>query len=111
MTEKLTVAERQDALKKLPGWEETGDGKAITKFFKFRSFQEAFAFMTRVALYAEKIDHHPEWTNVYNKVSVTLSTHDCGGVSAKDITLALFIEEAAFVFLNPCMTDQSAQVF
>lgn len=71
------------------------DGRdAIEKKFQFKDFNEAFGFMSRVALKAEKMDHHPEWFNVYNKVDITLSTHDCGGLSQKDVTLAKFIETA-----------------
>jgi 4a-hydroxytetrahydrobiopterin dehydratase len=111
MTKKLSSAERHDALKKLKGWKESEDGKSITKTFQFKTFSEAFSFMTHVALAAEKMNHHPNWTNVYNKVHITLTTHDSGGLSAKDISLALIMDTAAFGFLNPCMTDQSAQVF
>ena len=68
---------------------------AIKKDFKFANFNEAFGFMTRVALQAEKMDHHPEWFNVYNNVSITLSTHDCEGLSNRDITLATFIDSVA----------------
>ena len=68
---------------------------AIQKTFQFRDFDEAFGFMTRVALKADKMNHHPEWFNVYNKVDVTLSTHDCQGLSQRDITLATFIDGAA----------------
>lgn len=68
---------------------------AIQKTFQFRDFNEAFGFMTRVALKADKMNHHPEWFNVYNKVDVTLSTHDCQGLSQRDITLATFIDGAA----------------
>lgn len=66
---------------------------AIYKEFLFKNFNEAFGFMTRVGLLADKIDHHPEWFNVYNKVQVTMSTHDCGGLSAKDIKMATFMDE------------------
>ena len=85
---KLSAKERDKALGRLKGWvyDETAD--AITHEFKFKDFSEAFAFMTRVALLAQAADHHPEWSNVYNKVSITLTTHDAGGVSAKDVELA-----------------------
>lgn len=66
---------------------------AINKEFIFKNFNEAFGFMTRVALLADKMDHHPEWFNVYNKVQVTMSTHDCGGLSAKDVKVATFMDE------------------
>jgi len=111
MVENLSSAERHNALKNLSGWKESEDGKSLTKTYIFSSFPQAFAFMTHVALYAEKVDHHPEWTNVYNKVHVTLITHESEGVSAKDIALALQMDEAAFAFLNPCMSDQSDLVF
>lgn len=86
-----------DAQEKLPeGWRKTDDGRdAIQRDFVFKSFNAAFGFMTRVALRAEKINHHPEWFNVYNKVSIVLTTHDEGGLSEKDYTLAKFINKAA----------------
>jgi 4a-hydroxytetrahydrobiopterin dehydratase len=71
-----------------PGWAYVPGRDAIYKSFKFKDFNEAFGFMTRVALIAEKMDHHPEWTNVYNKLDVTLTTHSAGGVTQKDLTLA-----------------------
>lgn len=70
------------------GWSLAADGKSISRSFKFADFSEAFAFMTAVALAAEKMDHHPDWTNVYNRVEVTLSSHDIGGLSARDVKLA-----------------------
>jgi len=84
----LTEAERDQALTDLPDWTLRNDGLAITRDFKFRNFSEAFAFITRVALIAEKQDHHPEWSNVYNRVSITLTTHDAGGLSERDIKMA-----------------------
>lgn len=92
---KLEGAARQAALQSLPGWQEARDGEAIAKTFLFADFNAAFGFMTRVALEAEKADHHPEWFNVYNRVEITLTTHDAGGVSARDVALATFIETAA----------------
>ncbi|WP_135212765.1 4a-hydroxytetrahydrobiopterin dehydratase [Vitreimonas flagellata] len=83
------------AIARLQGWHATGDRDAITKEFRFKDFNAAFAFMTRVALFAEKHDHHPEWTNVYNRVEVTLTTHDAGGVTDKDVALAHFMDRAA----------------
>lgn len=74
------------------GWSRVDDRDAIKKQFKFMDFNEAFGFMTRVALKADQMNHHPEWFNVYNTVDITLSTHDCGGLSDKDVTLANFIE-------------------
>jgi 4a-hydroxytetrahydrobiopterin dehydratase len=85
---KLVAEARAAALKTLKGWKETKGGEAIAKNFKFQDFNEAFGFMTRVALLADKMDHHPEWFNVYNKVEVTLSTHDAGGVTQNDIDMA-----------------------
>ena len=88
MREKLTGAARKTALAKLVGWTEVAGRDAIRKKFSFRDFNEAFGFMTRAALVAEKLDHHPEWFNVYNKVEVTLATHDAGGVTARDVAMA-----------------------
>ena len=79
-------------LKKNRGWKKAKDRAAIQKTFKFEDFSAAFAFMTRVALAAERSNHHPEWFNVYNKVEVTLTTHDAGGVTAKDLDLAREME-------------------
>jgi 4a-hydroxytetrahydrobiopterin dehydratase len=84
-----------EALKQLSGWRAVDDRDAIAKDFKFKDFNAAFGFMTRVALYADKADHHPEWFNVYNKVEVTLATHDAGGVTEKDVALALFMDGVA----------------
>ncbi len=92
---KLEGPERTAALAALHGWAEVPGRNAITKHYKFNDFNEAFAFMTRVAMAAEKADHHPEWFNVYNRVEVTLSTHDAGGVTRKDIALAAFMDKAA----------------
>jgi 4a-hydroxytetrahydrobiopterin dehydratase len=88
MREKLTGDARNQALGKLAGWSEVRGRDAITRKFVFRNFSEAFGFMTRAALVAEKLDHHPEWFNVYKTVEVTLSTHDAGGVTELDIELA-----------------------
>lgn len=95
MAKKLTAAERANALKTLPGWSDVAGRDAITRTFDFKDFNEAFGFMTRVALRAETMDHHPEWSNVYRTVVVTLATHDAGGVTEKDIELAKFMDEAA----------------
>jgi len=90
-TTKISVA---TALSRLEGWRAQDEGReAIEKEFKFKDFNAAFGFMTRVALYAERNDHHPEWFNVYNRVEVTLTTHDAGGVSDKDVALAHFMDE------------------
>jgi 4a-hydroxytetrahydrobiopterin dehydratase len=82
------------ALSRLDGWHAADDRDAIEKEFRFKDFNAAFGFMSRVALYAERHDHHPEWFNVYNRVEVTLTTHDAGGVSDKDVALAHFMDEA-----------------
>ena len=74
-------------------WKIIEDGKKIKKTFKFKSFIEAFSFMSKVAIYAEKKDHHPEWSNVYNKVEICLTTHDAGGITEKDVDLINFIEK------------------
>lgn len=95
MAEKLSVDARQSALRDLQGWSEVDGRDAIARSFQFKTFNQAFGFMTRVALMAEKLDHHPEWFNVYNRVEVTLSTHDAGGVTALDVKLATFIDKAA----------------
>src|SRR3974377_351418 len=88
MAEKLTGNARMSALAKLKGWNEVQGRDAINKKFSFKDFNEAFGFMLRAALIAEKLDHHPEWFNVYNKVEVTLSTHDAGGLTERDVKLA-----------------------
>jgi 4a-hydroxytetrahydrobiopterin dehydratase len=90
----LSDARRAEALSRLNGWQDV-DGRAIRKDFAFKDFNEAFGFMSRVALKAEAIGHHPEWFNVANRVEVTLTTHDAGGVSELDVTLAAFIESVA----------------
>mgnify|MGYP001308150853 CR=1 FL=1 len=88
MVQKLTGDARKAALAKLGGWSEVKDRDAIARKFVFRDFSEAFGFMTRAALVAEKLDHHPEWFNVYKTVEVTLSTHDAGGLTELDVKLA-----------------------
>ena len=95
MTDKLAGKARSDALAGLKGWADVKGRDAIHKSFKFADFTEAWGFMTRVALAAEKADHHPEWSNVYNKVEIVLSTHDAGGVSDKDVALAKFRDSVA----------------
>ena len=92
---RLTPAECRDALADLPDWQLRADGLAICRTFTFADFSAAFAFMTRVALLAEQADHHPEWFNVYNRVEITLTTHDAGGLSARDVALARKIDEIA----------------
>ena len=89
----MTVMNPKDVAKDLDGW--TGGDDFITKVFKFDDFVEAFSFMTHIAIIAEKMKHHPEWFNVYNRVDVTLTTHDAGGVTEKDVALAKAMEKAA----------------
>jgi 4a-hydroxytetrahydrobiopterin dehydratase len=85
-----------EALKGLPGWAAVQGGRdAIQRTYRFKDFNAAFGFMTRVALKADKLDHHPEWFNVYNRVEVTLATHDAGGVTELDVALARFMDQAA----------------
>jgi 4a-hydroxytetrahydrobiopterin dehydratase len=93
MIAKLTEAERQAAFAELPQWQKTEPRDAITRSFKFKSFNEAWGFMNRVALLAEQQDHHPEWFNVYNRVDILLTTHDCDGLSARDVKLAKAIDK------------------
>jgi 4a-hydroxytetrahydrobiopterin dehydratase len=88
MAERLSAEARKQALKALSGWTETPGREAIARTFVFKDFNEAFGFMSRAALVAEKNDHHPEWRNVYKTVEVVLATHDAGGVTARDIDLA-----------------------
>ena len=88
MAQKLSGDARKAALAKLSGWSEVAGRDAITKKFTFKDFNEAFGFMSRAALVAEKTDHHPEWRNVYRTVEVVLTTHDAGGVTARDVALA-----------------------
>lgn len=96
MTDKpLVGVERAKALHELHGWAEAKGRDAITRSFQFKSFSQAWGFMSRVALYAEKADHHPEWANVYGRVDVTLSTHSAGGVTEKDIALARKMDQIA----------------
>jgi 4a-hydroxytetrahydrobiopterin dehydratase len=95
MAEKLTGNARAAALAKLDGWSEVQGRDAIRKKFTFKDFNEAFGFMARAALVAEKLDHHPEWFNVYNRIEVTLATHDAGGVTQRDIELAQTMDRLA----------------
>ena len=92
MTAKLSGKARSDALAGLTQWKEVPGRDAIQRSLRFADFSQAFAFMTRVALAAEKADHHPEWSNVYNRVDIVLSTHDAGGLSEKDVALARFVD-------------------
>ncbi len=88
MNKKLSITDRNTAIKKLKGWQLVKDRNAITKTFKFKDFNAAFSWMTAMALHAEKLDHHPEWSNIYNKIHVILSTHDSEGVTVLDIEMA-----------------------
>ena len=95
MAEKLEDTARRAALAELPDWTPLPDRDAIARIFRFKTFNEAFGFMARVALKAEQMNHHPEWFNVYNRVEVTLTTHDCGGLSELDVKLAKFMDKIA----------------
>ena len=95
MAQKLTGQARTNALDKLNGWAEVAGRDAISRKFVFKDFNQAFGFMTRAALIAEKMDHHPEWFNVYKNVEVTLSTHDAGGVTELDVKLATEMNKLA----------------
>jgi 4a-hydroxytetrahydrobiopterin dehydratase len=95
MSERLVGAARNFEVKELHGWAEVEDRDAIRKTFHFGTFSEAWAFMSRVALLAEKLDHHPEWFNVYNRVEIVLTSHDVEGLSTRDIRLARAIDELA----------------
>lgn len=95
MRQKLAGQSRTDALKALTGWREVQGRDAITRKFVFQDFNEAFGFMSRAALVAEKMDHHPEWFNVYKTVEVTLSTHDAGGLTELDVKLAAAMNKIA----------------
>jgi 4a-hydroxytetrahydrobiopterin dehydratase len=93
MVQKLTEDERKAALQELEEWQASAGRDAIQRAFKFRNFSEAWGFMNRVALLAESQDHHPEWSNVYNRVEILLSTHECGGLSERDLKLARAIDK------------------
>ena len=95
MVAKLNMQQREEALAGLDGWDWDVKRDAIARAFTFRDFSEAFAFMTRVAIAAEKADHHPEWSNVYNRVYILLTTHDAGGLTQRDIALAKTIDTFA----------------
>lgn len=95
MAEKLSPETRAAFFEDFKGWSPVEGRDAASKIFTFADFNAAFGFMTRVALAAEKADHHPEWFNVYNRVEITLTTHDAGGLSKRDVALARFIEDAA----------------
>jgi len=93
--DRLDAAARAAALLKLPAWTEVAGREAITRTYEFAGFSEAFGFMARAALAAEKMDHHPEWTNIYDKVTVVLASHDAGGVTGRDIALAEAMDRIA----------------
>lgn len=95
MAKTLDDAARAALSQELPQWTLVDGRDAIARSFKFRDFNQAFGFMCRAALVAEKMDHHPEWTNVYNRVEVTLSTHDAGGLTARDVALAKAMDAIA----------------
>lgn len=95
MVKKLSSKDRAQDLAGLPQWQEVENRDAIHRSFKFNDFNAAFGFMTRCALKADQMDHHPEWCNVYNRVDVTLSTHDADGVTDRDVALAKFMDAAA----------------
>ncbi len=95
MAERLTDAAKAQALARLDGWAPVEGRDAISKSFKFKDFNGAFGFMARAALKAEQMNHHPEWCNVYNRVEVTLATHDAGGVTQLDVDLAAFMDSCA----------------
>jgi len=92
---RLTETELSDLLARHPDWQLRADGLALERTFRFGDFNEAFGFMTRVAIYADKADHHPEWFNVYNRVEITLTTHDAGGVSARDAAMVEWLASLA----------------
>lgn len=98
MAEKLNAEDTSHEVASLDGWSMAEGREAIEKQFAFKTFNEAFAFMAQAALKAEKMDHHPEWFNVYNRVDVTLATHDAGGITMLDIELAKFMDAAAAKF-------------
>jgi 4a-hydroxytetrahydrobiopterin dehydratase len=95
MAQKLDAAQREAALDELSAWKMVDGRDAMTRTLKFTDFSQAFGFMTRVALAAEKLDHHPEWSNVWNRVQITLSTHDAGGLTDRDVKLARIIDKVA----------------
>ncbi|HKK30552.1 MAG TPA: 4a-hydroxytetrahydrobiopterin dehydratase [Alphaproteobacteria bacterium] len=95
MAEPLTENEREQALRSIPDWSQTEGRDSVQRSFQFADFRTAFGFMAEVALAAEKMDHHPEWFNVYNRVDITLTTHDAGGLTMRDIRLAEVIDKTA----------------
>jgi 4a-hydroxytetrahydrobiopterin dehydratase len=108
MIHKLSSEERTAELARLHGWQPATDRDAIQRQFEFADFNEAFGFMTRVAIKAQEMDHHPEWFNVYNKVQITLSTHEANGLTKRDIELAHFIETIRAHTRNAANTQNSS---
>ena len=106
MTDKLSDAARRKALAGIKGWTKVRGRDAIEKSYRFKDFNEAFGWMSRIALIAEKADHHPEWANVYNRVDVVLTTHDAGGVSEKDIAMAKAMDRYAGAAGRPAKTTR-----
>jgi 4a-hydroxytetrahydrobiopterin dehydratase len=94
MLKKFTAEQLEAALQSLPGWKRHGRREAIRRQYAFDDFTQAFSFMTQVAIMAEKRNHHPEWSNVYNKVDITLTTHDAQGVTGRDVELARYADQA-----------------
>lgn len=101
MSARLAAEARAAALASLPGWREVEGRDAITRSLRFADFAAAFGFMAHVALVAERMDHHPEWFNVYNRVDITLSTHDAGGLTSRDVALAQAIDRIAAALPSP----------
>ena len=95
MVAKLSDAERASFFEAHPEWAEARGGEAASRTFRFSDFAEAFGWMTRVAIHADKADHHPEWFNVYDRVEITLTTHDAGGLSERDVAMAAFMDGTA----------------
>ena len=93
MNKKLSITDRNAAIKKLKGWQLVKGRSAITKTFEFKNFNAAFSWMTAIALHAEKLDHHPEWSNIYNKIDVVLSTHESNGITKLDIKMATIMNK------------------
>jgi 4a-hydroxytetrahydrobiopterin dehydratase len=109
MAQKLDEAGRKAMAERLPGWRPVEGRDAIQKTFKFKDFSEAFGFMTRAALVAEKMNHHPEWFNVWNSVRIDLTTHDAGGITAKDFELAAAMERLAAGRPEPIGHDEATR--
>lgn len=95
MSELLTKSQREELLTEFPKWQLDESGLLISQTFVFKNFVEAFCFMTQVAFHAEKLNHHPEWSNIYKTVDVSLTTHDCGGLSTHDFKLAKIMDRLA----------------